>query len=214
MKLGLERFSPKALIWAGRMHSDQCLFRGGYLWLPHTMQSRLQAAEWRPLMASVLLRQSYPRGFRRLRTFFVWWLLGFAGVVVVVVANTIILRGLRISQPVTLSVGLGLVFGFLGVVWILGFLSQQGHWRELQLRADEAATSSPGGETLLQVLLKIDSLQLGETGNQKVAGLRARFSIWPSVRERIRNLQALHAPRSQPKNEFHNFNKYWGMEPR
>jgi len=136
------------------------------------------------------------------------------GVVVVVGASSIILRSLGIGEPVAIAVGLGLLFGFLGVISILGFLSQQGHRRVLQLRADEAAVSSPGGETLLEVLLKIDNLQLEETGNQKAAGLRARFSIWPSVHERIRNLQTPHIPSAQPKNEFHDFNKYWGTEPR
>ncbi len=170
-------------------------------------------------MASAIIHRRTYRGrfrspFRPVGRFILLSFLAFVGLLVLIVGTLAVLKSSGVGESTTRTIGGALALGFLGAVGVLGNMNRRHYLRGLRLRADSEAVGSSGGESLLQVLLKINSFPLAVTVRLDALGFRARFSIWPRLSERIRNLQMPRSPRAHQKSEFRDFNKFWGMEPK
>ena len=193
-KLGLEKYSPSALIWTKHLPDHQCLLHRGYLLMPVSMVGKLEPEDWRGIIASVALFREISK--KKRGSLVGIYFLAFILVFVILIGSVFLIdkfgKNLGIGplgglpRPLEDFVNLGIT----GVLLLLGALIMQGRLRRLRLKADELASVSPGGGGLLQSLEKIQGLQPGvQTGR-----LRLLLSRFPTLSRRIGNLQKRSAP--------------------
>ena len=188
-KLGLEKYSPSALIWTKHLPAHQCLLHRGYLLMPVSMVGKLEPEDWRGIIASVALFREISK--KKRGSLVGIYFLAFILVFVILIGSVFLIdkfgKNLGIGplgglpRPLEDFVNLGIT----GVLLLLGALIMQGRLRRLRLKADELASVSPGGGGLLQSLEKIQGLQ----PRVRTGRLRLLLSRFPTLSRRIGNLR-------------------------
>lgn len=180
-KLGVSKFDLKRVLWVGRGQSDECQFFGRNLnavVLPKALMGSLRPEEWRPLIASSLIRSRTGGNLVRraaLRRLVLPSLL--VGLVLVAIAVSFA------KEQWTLFV-IEAAGAVSTVVLALLFAPEA---KKAALTIDRRAAEVVGRESFLQVLQKIDGMGLKDVERLKAGGIRGRFK--PSITERIDNLQ-------------------------
>ena len=199
--LGLNRFTPKKLIWEDRIYVGrggripvpvEYVFAGGRrMILAKRMQGVLNAEEWRPLIGSTLLLNSWAKP-RVIKSILVGIILALAYYVLILflAIETWVLGSSRIllTSPI-----FPLLIGLFTIVAFGRIYSPEAH-KEV-LRADLHVAGLVGRDTFLAALQKIDS-----TGFKDVEKLGRKSSKFtrPSVQKRIQNLQSGGTMQSAP----------------
>ena len=180
-QLNVYKITPRTVSWIDRVGirkvpPDYIFFFQDVIRLPKPLMGKLEAEDWRPLLASSLVY------FNRLSREM------FVGMLTTIVPSTlvfplILVFALRffpfqslLSQAIFFSV-ITLFFVFYAFMFVRWFRYQ----KRLQFKADERAADLVGRERFLESLKKIESLGAGK-GN-----LLSRV-IRPSVHDRIEEL--------------------------
>lgn len=182
---GIDEVSWRNMVGTGRsprvMPSDHCEFSARKLILPARMQDSLSIDEWRPITASELVYRGLYSKLMRKRSPL---LLGPLIVLIVLAVVMIYITGS------TLWAGLWLLY-FIIIIPVL-----RGNTRPLyqrRLEADRTTAGLVGREAFLEVLRKIDSMNLPDIEKSKKPGFDNRKAVnpVPNITDRIVNLEQL-----------------------
>ncbi len=187
-QLGITKIIPGGISWADRVglmkvSFGQALFTiFGEMILPRCLVGKLDVEEWRPLIASSIIF----RGRLQWKSSAGMAVRMSLPIIPVALALVVLLPFLGEQQPLFLRSSL--VVGLISFYLALAALAWSASWRHMKrmnLTADAQAAEHVGRERFLEVLKKLDSLELEEKG------FRARLQPRPTIRERIQNIESL-----------------------
>ncbi len=183
-QLGLETLVPITGSWVRLIPSDQCSINRHRLLLPIVMMTKLDAVEWEPIMtASIIYLSKISKGRYMASLFGRMSPLLFSPLLLVVSITVFQLQGIT-----AFSAGMVFVlFYSIGTVYGIPWIVQPLH--QAALESDREAARILGRMPLLDILKKIDELKLQDVERRKRRGRILRHSEWPSITERIANLQ-------------------------
>lgn len=182
---GLDEVSWRNMVGTGRspriMPSDHCEFWSHKLILPARMQDSLSIDEWRPIIASELVyRKLYSKVGRKRSPLLL-------GPLIVLIVLSVVLIYITGS---TLWAGLWLLY-FVIIIPVLR--SNTRLFYQCRLEADRTTAGVVGREAFLEVLRKIDSMNLPDIEKSKKPGFDSRRAVnpVPNISDRIVNLEQL-----------------------
>ena len=157
--------------------------------------------------SELLFRNRYRRLYLPGRNFPVMVAVGFITLIVTIGLAVAFLAPFGFNRPKSPLPAL-VVFPVLAFIFFLGGLSRRRDICALRLKTDRKVFQGDRGGDFLNTLLKIQGLHLAEIEAREASGFRSRFSVWPKLSRRIRNLQEFKP--QHPKDDFHRFQKQWG----
>jgi hypothetical protein len=176
-------YQVKRILWIdpfftrNKIGSDECRFGLDVVALPRGMRKRLEPTEWRPLIASSLIRKllAPQMPWEVLLTAFVtFWIMVIGGGVFAA------LFGNKAGTPFLIYTL------FVAVPFAANRIKQA--WKKRWLKADFLSTKVVEKDVFLSVLRKIDGMGLEDVIQTENRSLSRHFSSKPSVAERISNL--------------------------
>jgi hypothetical protein len=180
VKLNKTKLDPGTVSWINRLPITRIVIFQGNILLPRQLMGQLSSDEWKPLLASSIIYNDQKFLFGTMsRGFF---LPMTTAVLVLVGVLLVILRmsGSPIFQELLVTTIVGYaVFSFL---MLRRFLF--GTMRNLHYTADAKAAAIVGRESFIQVLSKIEELNLNY--RPRFIG---RYSFSPSTRQRLEKLK-------------------------
>ena len=202
-QLGIARLKPSDVIWVERhpaaspyvramMPPDIPVFQRGHICLASSVREKLEAEDWRPIIASSLIF-TYQLGAEKMSSNLRWtlgclaYLGGFAIVGKVIGGFFSSLTALFLAVVPLLPVGL--VYALRVGKTVYGRM----------LRADLRTAELIGRERLISTLKKIDNMHLPDVErNNDLRAKRSLRSYGPSLPERIDNLLSGRAELNPP----------------
>jgi hypothetical protein len=203
-------FRPLAVTWMANLGhpsnlpSDQTGFiakspRQGRVVLPLALRGKLDLAEWRPLITSSLFFQFRPEIRRTWRvlglllqaTFIVAFFAGPLVFSIFVILETNHAFGFEVYI-------VPLATFFLGLYFLMRFSFRFFNLHVvggLRLKADRLSAQFPDANQFIQTLGKIDAMRIEDLeerkGDRHSIWKRGKVSTWPTITERLENLQGL-----------------------
>lgn len=191
-RLDIPDYKPRKIVWRGALRHDRCVFYRNRVSLSTGMKNKLDAEDWRPLIASELIYR------KKLRTRVV---IGFiASLVAMGAAFALLLTYLPIVFPKVVTVrnrygvtttgpeGIYLALAVGPILITLGtVLLSLTFAKMVRLQADNYTEKVLGKDSLLGVLNKIATLDASPEG--KVKGRSMRRATLPRLHKRVANLQ-------------------------
>jgi Zn-dependent protease with chaperone function len=158
--------------------SDFLGFRGDTVFLSRFMVGKLEAEEWKPLLASYLSHKKTRR-----QGLLPTALLIAAEYLILLFAGLVLIAWVLGQSGALLALGYSLV---TFAVFVTNRSTQD--TKKRRLKADIEATKIIEREKFLQTLRKIDSFNLRDVEGAKKSRLMSHFSTRPSITVRINNL--------------------------
>jgi len=166
------------------LSSDQCKIGPDCIILPDRMRHLMDAEDWRPIIASSLAFDNKLTG-TIFRHFMKRW--GLPVLFPLVLLSTVLTL---LYQPKADASIPFVIIGITLFVSLAAYGISAPFLRRVKLRADQLSASVTGQANFLRVLTKIDKLGLQDLVElERRRGLRAYFTVRPTLSERITNLE-------------------------